>query len=161
MNEESRYDEEHEEVEEHLSSASSNDAEDEAEEEEHDDEEEEEVELTDDFIERHYALPQLPGAPVPSTIRGISTEEVYSTILQLRRQHDDLAERERAKEVLKNHSTFLLAVTQVLQESGLLVIPTVNSDGSFGEVSVPLPEAPQPELPPGYNSWAIERVISE
>lgn len=84
----------------------------------------------------------------------MATEEIYSIIKELRRQIDDPAKYEDIKAMLKKEPSVLLAVARVLHESSLLRRTVVNANAQVEEQVVPLPEAPTPPLPSGYNSWA-------
>ncbi|KAG8347525.1 hypothetical protein ERJ75_000359600 [Trypanosoma vivax] len=101
-------------------------------------------------------LPPLPPPTPPSDVYGLATDEIYSIIKELRRQIDDPAKHQDIKAMLKKEPSVLLAVARVLHESGLLWRTAVNGQGQIEEQLVPMPDAPTPPLPSGYNSWVCQ-----
>ncbi|CAD2214044.1 hypothetical protein ADEAN_000148800 [Angomonas deanei] len=112
-------------------------------------------EAEEDLVVENLPLPPLPPVYPPKTVEDISAEDLYSVIEELRKQVDDPAQKEKAKQTFQGDTKYLLAVARVLQESNLLYRRVVH-DGDVTEALVPQPEVPPPQLDSKYTSWIVQ-----
>lgn len=97
-------------------------------------------------------LPVLLPDPVPpASLHGIPLEDIYEIIKGMRRHLDE--EEESIKANLLEDPNILLAVVQVLHESGLMKRQVVDAQGVVRLEDQPLPSCPPPPLPAGIYSW--------
>ena len=102
---------------------------------------------TDDF-----ALPELPDPPVPAVTSagGESTQDIYRSLREARRQIDLPEGEANFRAALRDYPGIARAMFSVLLESRKIVAP----DGSVVE---PPPLQPPPTLPVGLRSWLQPR----
>lgn len=101
-------------------------------------------------------LPPLPD-PVPrQRIHGVDLAEIYSAITELRRLSEEETQHQSIRDVLLSNQDMLLAVAAVLHEAGMLVRTKVDEYGRKVDETLPLPELPPPQLPPGVSTWVYD-----
>lgn len=105
-------------------------------------------------------LPPLPPPVIPDTMYNIPIADVYEMIRGLRGMvGDPNFDVSKLLTALKDSPNLGLAMLRVLLESGMLKrrsegVMEGPQNGSE-VVSVPLPEANPPSIPPGYHSWIV------